>query len=463
MLKFHNTMGNKLEVFEPVDKEKGVRIYSCGPTVYYYAHIGNFRAYMFADILRRYLKYKGYKVTHVINITDVDDKTIRDSKKEGLSLKEFTDKYTKAFFEDIEALNIEKVEYYPRATEHIEDMVKLIQKLQQRGHTYKAENSIYYKISTFPEYGKLSGIDLSKIKAGARVDVDEYSKENAYDFVLWKAPKEGEPYWHTPIGPGRPGWHIECSAMSMKYLGETFDIHTGAEDLIFPHHENEIAQSEGATGKPFVKYWLHCAFLQMEKEKMSKSKGNIVLLRDLLKAGKNPKAIRYFLFSAHYRKPLIYSEKNLRQAENSYRRMQDFIYRLLQSKLEEGLNEKIHEKLIQCKNKFESEMDNDLNTSGALGALFELIREVNISLSEKTLKAGNKKELIEHFKKFNQILGILEFELPEIPEDMFELIEIRQKARAKKDYETADKIREQLRQKGIILEDTPDGVRWRKI
>jgi cysteinyl-tRNA synthetase len=297
-IKFYNTLTRHLDSFKPIEKDT-VKIYSCGPTVYDYAHIGNFRSYIFSDLLRRFLKYEGYKVIHTMNLTDVDDKTIRRSNEENMSLKEYTDKYIKVFFEDLETLNIEKVEYYPRATEHINEMIELIKKLDKNGYTYEADGSIYFNISKFKEYGKLSKIDLSGMKSGVRIDVDEYNKEDVRDFVLWKGKKEGEPFWETEYGAGRPGWHIECSAMSSKYLGETFDIHTGGVDLIFPHHENEIAQSECASGKKFVNYWLHCAHLIVNGEKMSKSKGNFYTLRDLLKKGYSPKAIRYLLLSTN--------------------------------------------------------------------------------------------------------------------------------------------------------------------
>ncbi len=310
MLRFYNTLSNRKEPFVPLYPGK-VLIYTCGPTVYDYAHIGNFRSYIFEDLLRRYLKFKGYQVTQVMNITDVDDKIIRASKAAGQDIGEFTKKYISAFFEDLDALGIERAEFYPRATEHIPEMVELIKKLQQKGFTYTTDGSIYFKLSSFPSYGKLSKIDLQGIKPGARMDLDEYEKEDVRDFVLWKGKKEGEPYWKTELGPGRPGWHIECSAMSMHYLGESFDIHAGGVDLIFPHHENEIAQSEAATSRQFVRYWLHCRHLIVEGEKMSKSKGNYYTLRDLLGKGYQPLAVRYLLLSAHYRRQLNFTKEGL--------------------------------------------------------------------------------------------------------------------------------------------------------
>ncbi|RMF88331.1 MAG: cysteine--tRNA ligase, partial [Nitrospinota bacterium] len=304
MLKFYNSLTRRKEEFHPIEPGR-VRMYTCGPTVYDYAHIGNFRAYIFEDILRRYLKYKGYQVTQVMNITDVDDKTIRESRRRGMSLKEFTSFYVQAFFEDLETLNIERAEYYPAATEHIDQMVALIKRLIENGHTYEVDGSIYFRISTFPAYGRLAGLDAVQLQGGAsgRVDADEYGKEDVRDFVLWKAWREedGDVFWETELGKGRPGWHIECSAMSMHYLGEHFDIHTGGIDNLFPHHENEIAQSEAATKKPFVNYWLHCQHLLVNNAKMSKSLGNFYTLRDLLERGYKPKAIRYALLSTHYR------------------------------------------------------------------------------------------------------------------------------------------------------------------
>src|SRR5258708_10667946 len=300
-LRFHNTLTGRDEEFIPIDAGR-VRMYSCGPTVYNYAHIGNYRSFVFQDLLRRYLKYRGFQVTHVMNITDVEDKIIRDSKAAGLSLREFTDKYAAAFLSEMDTLRMDHHEYIVRATDHIQEMVNLILRLEERGLAYRSDGSVYYRIAAFPDYGKIAKLDLAGIMAGARIEVDEYEKESPSDFALWKAPKAGEPSWDTALGPGRPGWHIECSAMSMKYLGETFDIHTGGTDLVFPHHANEIAQSEGATGKQFVRYWMHCEHLMVEGKKMSKSLGNQYTLRDLLEKGHTPDAIRYVLASVSYRK-----------------------------------------------------------------------------------------------------------------------------------------------------------------
>src|SRR5437773_8734081 len=323
MFRLYNTLTNAKEDFVPAG-DMLVRFYTCGPTVYDFAHIGNFRTFVFQDLLRRYLRYRGYKVRHVMNITDVDDRIIQNAKSLGVSLKEYTDRYTEAFLEDSRTLGILPPDVMPRATEHIPEMVKLILRLEEKGYTYRRDGSIYFSISRFPEYGKLSKQDFSGIQPGARVDTDRYEKDEARDFVLWKAPKEGENFWETELGPGRPGWHIECSAMSMKYLGETFEIHCGGVDLVFPHHENEIAQSECATGNPFVRYWVHPEFLVVEGEKMSKSLGNYLTLRDILAKGGRPEAIRYLLLSAHYRKQLNFMTENLRQAHSSIARIENF-------------------------------------------------------------------------------------------------------------------------------------------
>ena len=470
MLRLFNTMTRKKEIFRPL-RDKEVRIYSCGPTVYDYAHIGNFRAYIFADLLRRYLKYKGYRVKHVMNITDVDDKIIKRVNEQKVSLKEYTAKYIKAFFEDLRALNIEKFEYYPRATEHIDDMVRLIKILLKKGYAYKAEDgSIYFSISKFKDYGKLSGIKFKKIKAKPRIRHDEYSKEDISDFALWKAytKEDGEVYWETELGKGRPGWHIECSAMSMKYLGETIDIHTGGVDLIFPHHENEIAQSEAATGKTFVRYWLHNEHLVVEGRKMSKSLGNYYTLRDLLSMGYDPKAIRFLLLSTHYRKKLNFTFESLKHAENTVRKLLDFMGKLRTLKPKGKYNEELKKKAEEAKRKFEEAMDDDLNISKALSAIFDLVNETNKLIEEKKVNEKNLKEIYKLMKEFDKVLGILEEEIVEVcidelPEDVQKLIKEREEARKVKNYKKADEIREYLRKRGIFLEDTKEGTKVKVI
>ena len=464
MIKFYNTLTRSLDEFKPLN-DNIVTIYSCGPTVYDYAHIGNFRSYIFADILRRFLKYKGYKVVQVMNITDIDDKTIKGSRESGISLKEWTKKYIEAFFEDLDKLNIERVEYYPKATEHISDMIELIKKIEKNGYTYEKDGSVYFRISKFKEYGKLSRIDFSGIKEGARVDVDEYNKEDAKDFVLWKRYKEGEPYWDTIYGKGRPGWHIECSTMSMKYLGETIDIHTGGVDLIFPHHENEIAQSESATGKQFVRFWLHCEHLIVNGEKMSKSKGNFYTLRDLIQKGFSPTAIRYLLLSVHYRSQLNFTFESLNAASQAVNKIRNFYNIVRELKIKNNKDFGLQNELKKFIINFEKEIENDLNISPALAEVFEFIRTANKFIDEEKITEDDRKFILNSMENFDKILGILDFgkNIEELPDDIKKLIEERQIARKNKDYKKADEIRERLKNMGIVLEDTKDGVRYRKI
>src|ERR1700735_2724401 len=361
----HNTLSNRLETLHPVHKGE-VRIYTCGPTVYDFAHIGNFRTFVFQDVLRRFLRSQGYRVLQVMNLTDVDDRIIANAAAAGVSIREYTEKYVEAFLEDMRALRLEKPEEIVRATDHVEDMVDLIERLQKKGLTYDSEGSIYYRISKFPEYGKLSKIDVGGMKAGARVDNDRYEKDDARDFALWKAPKPGEHFWETRIGPGRPGWHIECSAMAMKYLGETLDIHTGGVDLAFPHHENEIAQSEAATGHPFVRLWLHAEHLIIDGQKMSKSLGNFYTLRDLFARGQKPSTIRYLLLSVPYRRQLNFTEDGLKQAENSIERLRNFVTRLKTAQFPAGSNPEILKRVERAETEFDTGLADDVNTSVAL-------------------------------------------------------------------------------------------------
>jgi cysteinyl-tRNA synthetase len=456
-------MAREAEEFKTIHKNE-VRMYSCGPTVYGYVHIGNLRAFVFVDLLRRYLKYKGYKLKHVMNITDVDDKTIRDSQKQGKTLKEFTDFYTKAFLEDLEILNIEKAETMPHATEEIKDMVKLIKKLLDKGYAYKAEDGIYFSISKFKNYGKLARLDLKQLQAGAsgRVKADEYDKADVHDFVLWKFwdKDDGDVFWETEIGKGRPGWHIECSVMSSKYLGQPFDIHTGGVDLIFPHHTNEIAQSEAAEGKQFVKFWLHNDHLIVNGKKMSKSLGNFYTLRDLLDKGYNPKAIRYELLSTHYRQKLDFREDNLKKIPETLQKFYDFLDKLDEIKDRKD-NKEVLKLIEKAKSGFGLEMDNDLNISGALAVIFEFMTAVNKIMDKISEK--DAKEIKKTMMEFDSVLGVMEHEKVELSAEIQELVEERENARKSKDWGTADKIRDQLKEKGIILEDTPQGVRWKKI
>src|SRR6266849_390843 len=465
MLRIHNTLSGQLEEFRTL-VEGEVRFYYCGPTVWDYGHIGNFRSAIAADVLRRYLKLKGLRVTQVMNLTDVDDRIIAKAREAGKSLDEYTAKYIAAFWEDFDALGCQRPEVAPRATQHIPDMASLVSKLEERGHAYRSDGSIYYRISSFPEYGKLSKINFAGNIAGGseRVDADKYEKEDARDFALWKAPtKQEEPAWDTTIGRGRPGWHIECSAMSMKYLGETFDIHAGGIDLIFPHHENEIAQSEGATGKQFVRYWIHFEHLKVEGETMSKSKGNYYTYRDLKAKGYSAASIRYFLLSVPYNKQINLNFDVLAGAEKTVAGLRDFRARLSEAKTEPGMNEALHDIALRAAEEFEAGMDDDLNTSVALAVVHNLTREVNTALARKKVKAENKRELLELLKRIDTVLNIFGAESNEmLDSEIQSLIDERQEARRRRDFARSDEIRDELARRGIVLEDTKDGVRWKR-
>ncbi|HEY0006779.1 MAG TPA: cysteine--tRNA ligase [Pyrinomonadaceae bacterium] len=465
MLKFHNTLSGQLEEFRPL-REGEVGFYFCGPTVWSHAQIGNFRSMIVADILRRHLKYKGYRVTHVMNITDVEDRIIANSVEAGLTLDEYTAPYIEGLWEDFDALGCERPDIVPRATRHIPEMVQIISRLQERGHAYQSEGSYYYRISSFPEYGKLSKINFAGNIAGAseRVDTDKYEKEDARDFALWKAPdSEREPSWQTEIGTGRPGWHIECSAMSMKYLGETFDIHVGGVDLIFPHHENEIAQSEGATGQQFVRYWLHAEHLKVEGESMSKSKGNYYTFRDLTAKGYSPVGIRYLLLSVPYRKQLNFTFDALRAAEKTVAGLRDFRARLQGARVEPGLNQQLRQATARAQEEFEAGLDDDLNTSVALAAVHNLTREVNTAIACHALLEDNQRELLDLIARFDTVLNIFGQDEAQLLEaEIQTLIDARQEARRRRDFARADEIRDELSERGITLEDTKDGVRWKR-
>jgi cysteinyl-tRNA synthetase len=468
MIRFRNTLSGQLEEFAPLDPPR-VRIYTCGPTIYDFAHIGNFRTFVFQDILRRHLRARGYELQQVMNITDVDDRIIENSAAAGLSLRDYTEKYAQAFFEDMRALNLEMPEHLVRATEHIPDMVALIQRLAENSFTYTSDGSLYFRISKFPGYGRLSKIDLTGIQPGARVDVDRYEKADARDFALWKARKAGEHYWDTPLGPGRPGWHIECSAMAMKYLGETLDIHTGGIDLAFPHHENEIAQSEAATGKPFVRLWLHAEHLIVEGEKMSKSLGNFFTLRDLFARGHRPSAIRYLLASVPYRRQLNFTFAGLQQAASSVERLRNFRLRLRTEKFPPG-ESGAPEHARQAMEEFAAALDDDLNTAEALAAVFNLVRDTNAAMDCGEFRAGDVPALEDALARFDAGFAVLEERMDagygaaaEITDAEVEaLLAERQKARARRDFARADQIRQELAEKGIVVEDTKDGARWKR-
>lgn len=464
MLRLFNTLSRKKESFKPIEKGK-VRLYSCGLTVYDYAHIGNLRAYVFVDLLRRWLDYRGFEIRHVMNLTDVDDKTIRGMRKEGISLREYTQRYIDAFLEDLEKLGIKKADILPKATDHIPEMVRLVKTLIDRGYAYKSEEgSVYYSISKFRDYGKLSGMRIEQLNPGARVKVDEYDKQQASDFALWKAwnPDDDDVFWETELGKGRPGWSIECSAMSMKYLGETFDIHTGGVDLIFPHHENEIAQSEAITNKEFVKYWLHNEHLLIEGERMGKSLQNYYTLSDLIRKGYDPTTVRYLLMSTHYRKQLNFTFEGLKAARNALQRLRDFINRLEQVNEAKG-NEAV-ELTESASKRFENAMDDDLNINDALAAMFNLVREVNTLVDGGELSQAGAKRVKDLMMDFNKVLAVLvrpEKVKPKLSKEAEDLIKRREEARKSKEWKTADAIRSELLKKGVVLEDTPEGVKWK--
>ncbi|MGM5482272.1 MAG: cysteine--tRNA ligase [Nanobdellota archaeon] len=464
-MKIFNSSAKQKQEFVSLEKSK-VKMYTCGPTVYDYAHVGNFRSYIFSDLLKRYLIYKGYQITHVMNITDVDDKTIKGSQNKGETLKEYTSFYTDEFFKDYESLGIKKPDYVPKATETIPEMVELVKKLLEKGYAYKSDDgSVYFNIAKFKEYGKMAHLDMKGLKSGARVSHDNYEKDQASDFVLWKQYKpqeDGSVYWETDLGKGRPGWHLECSAMAMKYLGKSIDIHTGGIDLIFPHHQNEVAQSEAATGKTFVNYWVHCNHLIVEGKKMSKSLGNFHTIRELFNKGFTPKAVRYTLISTHYRQQLNLTEESLKAAETSIKRLEEFMRRLDESK---GTQEHkgVDKLLEELNSNFSVHMDDDLNISGALASLFEFIKKINKLLDEERISAYDAEKIRNNIKKIDSVLGLVKTEEQTIPEDVEELAKLRLQARKNKDFEQADKFREKIKQKGYHVDDTKDGYKLKKI
>jgi len=462
---FFNTLTRKKEAFVPLVPGK-VKMYTCGPTVYDYAHIGNFRAFLFEDLLKRWLIQRSFKVTHVMNLTDIDDKTIKGSQKQGIPLGQFTDFYVKAFFEDIKVLNIQPADVYPKATDHIPEMVQLIKTLMAKGIAYKGEDcSIYFSVCKFSDYGRLSHIKVDELKAGARVSQDEYAKEEAQDFALWKAwtPEDGDVFWETELGKGRPGWHIECSAMSTKYLGETFDIHCGGVDNMFPHHENEIAQSEAATGKKFVNYWMHNEHLQVEGKKMSKRFGNFYTLRDLLAKGYDPIAIRYLLMSTHYRQQFNFTFEGLEAAKAAVERLRNFVRRLHEV---EGTTStgKVATLMAKLEAGFGGSMDDDLNIGIALSSLFDFVREINSMLDANIVSKDEAAEVGGLMMRLDEVLGVIgKLEVEEaLPSDIDALVQKREEARKAKNWKEADTIRAQLKAMGIVLEDTAQGVRWHK-
>ena len=491
-LRLYNTLSGKVEEFQPMNNNE-VRMYVCGPTVYDYGHIGNFRTFVAVDVLRRFLRQSGYTVHHVMNITDVDDKIIHNAAHAGLSVQQYTAKYEKAFLEDAATLNIEQP-ILVRATEHIPEMAQFVADLEKKGFAYRAEDgSYYFRIAKFPGYGKLSKKDFAGMEDGARVDVDDYDKDNARDFALWKAPKPGEASWETPIGRGRPGWHIECSVMSMQQLGETFDLHAGGEDLIFPHHENEIAQSESMTGKPFVRFWFHARFLLVEGEKMSKSLGNFFTLRDLVLKGHKPSSIRFLLASVPYRNQLNFTFDGLKQAAVSVERLRNFQSRLDTGQFPQGASEQMTELARDTLKRFWSGMEDDLNTAQAQAAIFDMVRKGNAAIDAGQLKRDDAAALLDVLERFDQIFAVLEDNETEkmkkilnwaksekrekdVSNTLLQTMEaqelsdagIEQKiaemenARRSRNFQSSDAIRAELMAAGIVVENTKDGVRWKR-
>ncbi|MCH7909714.1 MAG: cysteine--tRNA ligase [Candidatus Hydrogenedentes bacterium] len=463
-IRLYNTLSRKKEVLEPLVPGK-IGMYTCGPTVYSYAHVGNLRTFLFQDLLRRHLEYRGYEVTHVMNITDVEDKIIRACRETGEPREALTERYASAFFEDLRTLGVEAPEHCPRATDYIDEMVSLVEKLRAKDHTYEVDGSVYFKIGSFPDYGKLSHFDVDTLQQGAsgRVEEDEYATDDPRDFALWKGyvEEDGDVFWETSIGKGRPGWHLECSCMSMAILGESFDIHCGAIDLVFPHHENEIAQSEAATGKPFVKYWLHAAHLNIDGRKISKSIGNVVSLRELLKDGHDAAAIQWALRATHYRQPTNFSVDTLQAAQQAVQRIREFRTRLGDVRQADG--NPLEDSCATCEERFGAALDDDLNISGALGAVFDFVRDTNKLIDAEELGEGGARNALALLDRLDTVTGMFgDGETSTVPPEIEQLLDERQKARRSKDFARSDSIRDELNDLGWILKDTPEGPRLTK-
>jgi cysteinyl-tRNA synthetase len=461
-LHLRNTLGGALEEFRPLDPAN-VRIYSCGPTVYAAAHVGNFRSFLFADLLRRYIGWLGYPVTWVMNITDVDDKIIRDAAREGVPIRELTQRHEASFREDLRRLRVMTPDVMPRATEHIPEMAGLIGTLLATGHAYRTDDgSVFFRIASWPAYGRLARLDPAGQRVGERVSADEYDKDDVRDFALWKGPRPGEPSWATEIGTGRPGWHVECSAMSMRYLGPSFDLHTGGVDLVFPHHEDEIAQSEAATGLPFVRTWLHCAHLQMGGQKMAKRDGNIATPGQVYEAGTSPRALRYALISAHYRASLEFGDESLAAASAAVSRLSTLLGAL------DGYREArpdaadLDGLLALARADFVAAMDDDLNIAPALAAAFELVRELNRRLDARAISSADAAKAAAFLRDLDRVLAVAEEDALDLPDDLAALLDARGAARAARDWATSDRLRDELAGRGLLVEDTRDGQRWRR-
>jgi cysteinyl-tRNA synthetase len=461
-IKLHDTMAGEARELVPLEPGH-VRMYSCGPTVYGAAHVGNFRSFLFADLLVRYLRYKGLRVTWVMNVTDVDDKIIKRARAEGVSIGELTARYEKGFLSDVETLGMTRPDVMPHATEHIPQMVALIEKLLESGHAYRTDDgSIFFRIASWPEYGRLARLDVEGMRVGERVEADEYAKDDVRDFALWKGPKPDEPSWETAIGSGRPGWHIECSAMSMAYLGESFDIHTGGMDLVFPHHQDEMAQSEAATGRPFVAYWLHCAFLQMGGQKMAKSTGNISGVTEVLERGVSARALRLALISAHYRMPLSFGDDSLQAASSAVERLDALLVALAAYRADGSDDASLPALLDAARAAFETALDDDLNISPALGALFDLVRELNRRIDARALSTADAGRAVEFLRDLDRVLAIAPVAEEALSPELAALLEERIAARERKEWSESDRLRVVLAERGILVEDTRDGQRWRR-
>jgi len=462
-LRLRDTLSGEVRPLEPLEPGH-VRIYSCGPTVYGPTHIGNFRSFLFADLLVRYLRYRGLRVTWVMNLTDIDDKIIRGASAAGESIEELANRWIARFLADADALRMTPPDVLPRATRHIDDIVRLISTLESKGHAYRTDDgSIFFRIDSWPAYGRLARLDPDQLRVGERVEADEYGKDDVRDFALWKASKPGEPSWSTELGEGRPGWHIECSAMSMRHLGESFDIHTGGVDLVFPHHEDEIAQSEAATGVPFVRTWLHCAHLRMGGEKMAKSTGNIARVAELLEAGVSPRALRYVLLAVHYRQGLDYSQTALDAAGAALERLDTLLTAL------EGYGEArdddptLSELLDRTRSDFDAALDDDLNVSAALAALFDLVRDANRRIAARSISTSDAGRIAALLRDLDRVLGVLPAEADALEPELAALVEARAAARASRDWARSDQLRDELAALGVAVEDTRDGQRWRRL
>jgi cysteinyl-tRNA synthetase len=462
-IRLQDTLSGEVRPFQPLRDDR-VGVYSCGPTVYGPAHVGNFRSFLFADVLVRHLRWRGFPVTWVMNITDIDDKIIRGAEAAGIGISELAERHLERFLADADALRMTRPDVLPRATEHIEHIVRLIESLLERGHAYRTDDgSIFFRISSWPTYGRLARLDPEGMRVGERVEADEYGKDDVRDFALWKGPKPGEPSWETAIGPGRPGWHIECSAMSMAHLGPSFDIHTGGVDLVFPHHEDEIAQSEAATGQPFVATWLHCAHLQMGGAKMAKSTGNIARVSELLEAGVSPRALRLTLISVHYRAALSYSEESLAASAAALERLDAAVAALGAYQEARDDDPTLVGVLADARETFGAAMDDDLNVSAALAAVFDLVRELNRRIERRTMSTADATRSLALLGDLDKVLGILPEPDEELAPDVEALLVERAAARSAKDWAASDRLRDELADRGIAVEDTRDGQRWRRI